>query len=55
MKVLAAEDSERLSRSLQTGLTKSGFTMDVVHNGKHAIHCLELREYEVLILDIIMP
>lgn len=55
MKILVAEDSERLSRSLQTGLTKSGFTVDVVHNGKHAIHCLELSEYEVIILDIMMP
>jgi len=55
MKILVAEDSEKLSRSLQTGLTKSGFTVDVVHNGKHAIHCLELSEYEVIILDIMMP
>ncbi len=55
MKILIAEDSEKLSRSLQTGLTKSGFIVDVVHNGKHAIHCLELNEYEVIILDIMMP
>ena len=55
MKVLLVEDSERLQRSLITGLQKSGFSVDQAFDGKQALAFAESNEYEVIILDLMLP
>jgi DNA-binding response OmpR family regulator len=55
MKILIVEDSKKLSHSLRVGLQNTGYVVDAVGNGKEAIHCLELNQYEVMVLDIMMP
>ena len=55
MKVLLVEDSERLQRSLLTGLHKSGFSVDQAFDGKQAMEFVASNQYEVIILDMMLP
>ena len=55
MKVLLVEDSERLQRSLVTGLHKSGFSVDQAFDGKQALEFVASNQYEVIILDLMLP
>ena len=55
MKLLLVEDSERLQRSLSTGLQKQGFTVDQAFDGEEALAYLACGEYEAVILDLILP
>ena len=55
MKVLLVEDSERLQRSLVTGLHKSGFSVDQAFDGKQALEFVAMNQYEVIILDLMLP
>ena len=55
MKILLVEDSERLQRSLITGLHKSGFTVDQAFDGKQALAFVASNQYEVIILDLMLP
>ncbi len=55
MKILLVEDSERLQRSLLTGLQKSGFAVDQAYDGKQALAFVASNQYEVIILDLMLP
>ncbi len=55
MKVLLVEDSERLQRSLVAGLHKSGFSVDQAFDGKQALEFVAMNQYEVIILDLMLP
>ncbi len=55
MKVLLVEDSERLQRSLVAGLHKSGFSVDQAFDGKQALEFVATNQYEVIILDLMLP
>ena len=55
MKLLLVEDSERLQRSLTTGLQKSGFTVDQAFDGEQALACIAVHHYDAIILDLMLP
>ena len=55
MKILLVEDSERLQRSLKAGLQKSGFCVDQAFDGKQALAFVASNEYEIIILDLMLP
>jgi len=55
MKILLVEDSERLQRSLITGLQKSGFCVDQAFDGKQALAFVASNDYEIIILDLMLP
>ncbi len=55
MKLLIVEDSERLRRSLREGLCRSGFTVDVAADGHEGLAFAELYEYDVIVLDLMLP
>ena len=55
MRILIAEDQEELARGLKYLLEKNKFTVDVVHDGLSALECFHSTEYDVLVLDIMMP
>ena len=50
MKVLLIEDSERLRRSIETGLKKSGFAVDVSADGTDGLWRAENHDYDVIVL-----
>ena len=55
MKLLFAEDDPDISRGVSTLLTRSGYTVDVVRNGREALTYLTNGDYDAAILDIMMP
>ncbi len=55
VKVLVVEDSERLQRSLQTGLRRSGFAVDVVGDGEEGLAYARHGKYDVIVLDLMLP
>lgn len=55
MKLLLVEDSERLQRSLSTGLKQRGFTLDQAFDGEQALAFIAINEYQVIILDLMLP
>lgn len=55
MKILLIEDSKRLSRSMTIGLKKAGFKVDVTGDGQEGLWYAESYDYDVMILDIMLP
>lgn len=55
MKLLLVEDSERLQRSLSSGLQKHGFTVDQAFDGEEALAFAAANDYEAIILDLMLP
>jgi len=55
MRILIIEDSERLQRSLSMGLSKEGFRVDVSGNGNEAYLMARSFDYDVIILDLMLP
>ncbi len=55
MKVLMVEDSVKLQTSLSTGLQEFGYWVDVVAEGTQAITYASSRDYDVIILDLMLP
>lgn len=55
MKLLLVEDSERLQRSLSTGLKKYGFAVDQAFDGEQALAYTAVNQYDAIILDLMLP
>ena len=55
MKVLLIDDSERLRRSLQSGLGHSGFAVDVAADGEEGLAFATHGGYDVIVLDLMLP
>lgn len=55
MRVLVAEDEVELAKSLKFLLEKNKFTADIVHNGIDALEYFHSSEYDLIVLDIMMP
>ena len=55
MKLLIAEDNERLLNTLVRVLEREGYTVDGVENGALALDYLRASDYDGLLLDIMMP
>jgi DNA-binding response OmpR family regulator len=55
MRVLVAEDHERLARSVAAGLRRYGMTVDLAFDGDDALTQLRDRRYDVVILDRDLP
>ncbi len=55
MKLLLVEDSERLQRSLSTGLKKHGFVVDQAFDGEQALAYTAVNQYDAIILDLMLP
>ena len=55
MRILLAEDELSLARALVKIFEKNNYSADAVHNGEDALLYLEGGNYDVAILDIMMP
>ncbi len=55
IKVLLAEDEQNLSRILETQLRKRGFDVEVAPDGRVAIDALRGQEFDVALVDLVMP
>ena len=55
MRILVAEDERNLNRILTEALTDEGYSVDPCFDGQEAWDALACAEYDVLVLDIMMP
>ncbi|MFF5260204.1 response regulator transcription factor [Actinomadura viridis] len=55
MRLLIVEDERRLAASLAGGLAAEGFAVEVVHDGREGLRRALDREYDLIILDIMLP
>ena len=55
MRVLLVEDDHRLAAGLQKGLVESGMSVDAVHDGEDALAAASTTQYDVIVLDVLLP
>ena len=55
MRVLVAEDDDRLARAVAAGLRRRGMTVDVAFDGTDALDRLAASRYDVVVLDRDLP
>ncbi len=55
MRILFVEDSPRLQRTISTSLRKSGYAVDTAGDGEEGLWMAESHDYDVIILDIMLP
>ncbi|MGZ4116736.1 MAG: ATP-binding protein, partial [Bacteroidia bacterium] len=55
LNILLAEDSEINTFLVQTILQNFGFDVDAAENGKAAIDFLEKKQYDLILMDLMMP
>lgn len=55
MKILIVEDEIKTGEYLSKGLTEAGFVVDHADNGLTGYHLAMTAEYDLLILDIMLP
>lgn len=54
-KILIAEDEKPMANVLSLKLGSAGFEAQVVYDGEEAITALKQLQYDLLILDLVMP
>ncbi|MBH1937556.1 response regulator transcription factor [Streptomyces sp. AV19] len=55
MRLLIVEDEKRLATTLAKGLGAEGYAVDVAHDGTEGLHLATVNDYDLLILDIMLP
>lgn len=55
MKLLIIEDEIKTGQYLQKGLTESGYTVDLCHDGVDGLHHATSQHYDMIVLDIMLP
>nr|WP_295083919.1 heavy metal response regulator transcription factor [uncultured Roseateles sp.] len=55
MKLLVIEDESKLAEYLRKGLSEEGYVVDVAHNGIDGLHLASTGDYELLVLDGMLP
>jgi DNA-binding response OmpR family regulator len=55
MRILVAEDMEKVAEHIRQGLMAEGYSVDVAVDGDEAIWLAEIHPYDALVLDVMMP
>eukprot|EP01035_Chromulina_nebulosa_P001862 gene1862-2519_t len=55
MKLLVIEDEVKLAHYLRKGLQAEGFVADIAHNGVDGLHLAMESEYDLIVLDSMLP
>ena len=55
MRLLLAEDDAQLGRTLMKGLRQEAYAVDIVSDGENAVYHAAINEYDIIILDVMMP
>ena len=55
MNVLVVEDEKQVAGLIQKGLEEQGFHVEISHDGAEAHGLASTREYDVIVLDIMLP
>jgi two-component system OmpR family response regulator len=55
MKVLVVDDDVRMAGAIRRGLRYEGLVVDVAADGEEALRVVGTTEYDVIVLDVLMP
>ncbi|WP_455716451.1 response regulator transcription factor [Anaerosporobacter sp.] len=55
MRILVVEDEKDLNTIIKKRLNKEGYSVDSCFNGEEALDYMRLAEYDVIVLDIMLP
>jgi two-component system copper resistance phosphate regulon response regulator CusR len=55
VRVLVIDDERKTSSYLKTGLSEQGFVVDLARNGEDGLHLAAHGEYDLIILDVMLP
>jgi len=55
MKILLVEDDKAIARFVEKGLKENTFSVDVASNGEDGLHLAVEENYDLIILDIMLP
>ena len=55
MKILVVEDEEHVAHFIQKGLKEEGHAVDVSHDGEDGGFLAEINDYDLILLDIMLP
>ncbi|MFB7114007.1 response regulator [Streptomyces sp. NPDC056190] len=55
MRLLIVEDEKRLATALARGLAAEGFAVDLAHDGVTGLHMAQEQDYDLIVLDIMLP
>lgn len=55
MKILVVEDERRLAHAIKDGLEEEAYAVDVEFNGEDGYNTAKSEEYDLIILDVMMP
>lgn len=55
MKILVVEDEHRIANTIKSGLTQERYIVDVAYNGTSGFDLAGAEEYDVIVLDLMLP
>ena len=55
MRILIVEDEKKVARFIQQGLEEEHYTVDVAHDGEAGLQMAKSENYDLLILDVMLP
>ncbi|MGC1177051.1 MAG: response regulator transcription factor [Candidatus Saccharimonadales bacterium] len=55
MRILVVEDEHKIAQALKEGLEEERYAVDVVHDGEDGLNYATAEEYDLLILDVMLP
>ena len=55
MRILVVEDEKRIADFLSRGLQGAGYAVDTAGTGAQALDCVEATDYDLVILDLMLP
>ena len=55
MRILLVEDEKKVASFIKKGLEEEFYSVDVAYDGKQGLHLALTEEYDLLILDIMLP
>jgi len=55
MRLLLVEDDPRIARFVTRGLQEQSYAVDTVANGNDALYQVEINDYDLVILDVMLP
>jgi len=55
MRLLVVEDEKRIADFLSRGLQGAGYAVDIASTGGHAVECVQSTDYDLVILDLMLP
>jgi len=55
MRILVVEDEHKIARALKEGLEQESYAVDVVYDGEEGFNYATSEEYDLIILDVMLP